>query len=190
MVTSEADYIIVGGGLTGCAVASRLKQGNPSLDVLILEAGVDPAGDPNTTSFAGTFDLLDSDLDWAYTTVPQTNIQNRVHTIHAGKALGGGSVINLGGWARGNASDYDQWAKTVGDDRWSYKFGNPNTSLIPLLILNSIVLMVLSTSHQSLPATLNVNTPYGTPSGLHGRSSVSNTILIPAQGRQPGSVSF
>ncbi|KAL2216849.1 putative glucose dehydrogenase [Thermoascus aurantiacus ATCC 26904] len=121
MATSEADYIVVGGGLTGCAVAARLKQGNPSLDVLILEAGVDPADNPNTKSFTGCLALLDSDLDWAYQTVPQANIQNRVHTIHAGKTLGGGSVTNLGGWARGDAKDYDQWAKVVGDDRWSYK---------------------------------------------------------------------
>ena len=41
MPDSEADYIIVGGGLTGCAVAARLQNGNPSFRVLVLEAGAD-----------------------------------------------------------------------------------------------------------------------------------------------------
>ena len=39
----------------------------------------------------------------------------------AGKVLGGGSILNYGTWARGDASDYDQWARVVGDERWSYK---------------------------------------------------------------------
>ncbi|KAB8263847.1 hypothetical protein BDV32DRAFT_146150 [Aspergillus pseudonomiae] len=116
----EADYIIVGGGLAGCAVASRLKQRNPSLDVLILEAGSDASSNPNTQSFPGLFSLLGSDIDWTYSTEPQANTGNRVHTIHSGKALGGGSVINFGGWSRGDATDYDDWARIVGDQRWSY----------------------------------------------------------------------
>ncbi|KAL2005224.1 hypothetical protein VTN00DRAFT_2434 [Thermoascus crustaceus] len=62
---------------------------------------------PTQPPLLGHLSLLNSDLDWAYTTAPQTNIQNWVHTVHAGKALGGGSAINLGSWARGNASDYD-----------------------------------------------------------------------------------
>ncbi|KAL2815099.1 hypothetical protein BJX63DRAFT_169417 [Aspergillus granulosus] len=116
----EADYVIVGGGLTGCVVASRLKQHNPSLEVLILEAGIDPSNHDDTKTFAGVFSLIGSDLDWAYQTVPQKNTGNRVHPVHAGKALGGGSVTNFQGWSRGDAIDYNQWAKIVGDNRWSY----------------------------------------------------------------------
>ena len=41
MAYGEADYIIIGGGLTGCALASRLHQGGPSLDILVLESGID-----------------------------------------------------------------------------------------------------------------------------------------------------
>ncbi|KAL3475778.1 putative glucose dehydrogenase [Aspergillus californicus] len=120
MTSPDADYIIVGGGLTGCVVASRLKQSRPSLDILILEAGIDASDNPNTKTLLGGFSLLDSDLDWAYSTVPQPNTENRVHAVHAGKALGGGSVINFGGWSRGDATDYDLWAKEVKDQRWSY----------------------------------------------------------------------
>ena len=117
----EADYIIAGGGLTGCVVASRLKERDPTLKVLILEAGVDPSSNPNTQSFPGLFSLLGSELDWSYPTLPQANTDDRPHAVHAGKALGGGSVINFGGWTRGDAADYDQWARMVGDERWSYE---------------------------------------------------------------------
>ena len=125
MTVSEADYIIVGGGLTGCGIASRLYQSNSSLDITIIEAANDPAGDPRIVSAVDGLTLAGSDLDWAYTGVPQSSTGDRVHTIPAGKSLGGGSTINYGGWARGDASDYDQWAETVKDDRWSY------TGLLP-----------------------------------------------------------
>jgi choline dehydrogenase-like flavoprotein len=120
MALQEADYIIVGGGLTGCVVASRLKQADPHLEVLILEAGADESDNEATKTFASLFSLLDSDLDWSYKTTPQKNTAGRVHPVHAGKALGGGSVTNFQGWSRGDARDYDQWAKMVGDKRWSY----------------------------------------------------------------------
>lgn len=121
MASPEADYIIVGGGLTGCAVGSRLRQRNPSLDILVLEAGPDASDNPNVKTFPGLFSLLDSELDWAYATTPQANTENRKHTVHAGKALGGGSTINFGGWSRGDSTDYDLWATTVKDSRWSFR---------------------------------------------------------------------
>jgi choline dehydrogenase-like flavoprotein len=96
MATPEADYIIVGGGLTGCTLASRLRQRDSSLEILIIEAGFDPSGNPNTTTPAGAFALIGSDVDWAYTTVPQSNTNDRVHMLHAGKAPGSSSVINYG----------------------------------------------------------------------------------------------
>ena len=117
MATPEADYIIVG----GCAWASCLHQEDDSLDILIIEAGLDPSGNPNTTTPAGAFTLIGSDIDWAYPSVPQPNTSDRVHILHAGKALGDGSVINYGGWIRADASDYNEWARIVGDDHWSFK---------------------------------------------------------------------
>lgn len=121
MTPTEADYIIVGGGLVGCALASCLKQGKASLSVLLVEAGCDPSGNPHITSPMGSFALLNSELDWNYTTTPQEHTNNRAQAENAGKALGGGSIINWGGWSRGDASDYDEWARIVGDECWSYK---------------------------------------------------------------------
>ncbi|TVY17138.1 L-sorbose 1-dehydrogenase [Lachnellula arida] len=120
MSTTEADYIIVGGGLTGCTLAARLHQGNPSLIIIIIEAGPDASDNPNASSPLGSFALTGSDLDWAYPSLPDASTNNRVHINNAGKALGGGSTINYAGWSRGNAADYDAWGAVVDDSRWSY----------------------------------------------------------------------
>ncbi|KAH8672128.1 putative glucose dehydrogenase [Tricladium varicosporioides] len=116
----EADYVFVGGGLTGCATAARLRQGNPLLSIIIVEAGPDASGNPNVTSPMGSFALTGSDLDWQYLSLADASTNNRVHINNAGKALGGGSTINYGGWSRGDAADYDEWSSIVGDSRWSY----------------------------------------------------------------------
>lgn len=121
MANSKADYIIVGGGLTGCAIASRLHQSDPSLGILILEAGIDATDNPLTRDLGGAFALAGSEHDYDYKTTPQSNTDNRIHSITAGKVLGGGSILNYGAWARGDAMDYDHWGKTVKDHRWSYK---------------------------------------------------------------------
>lgn len=120
MSTTEADYIFVGGGLTGCATAARLHQGNPSLKIIIVEAGPNPSQNPNVGPAMGSFALTASDLDWQYPSLPDASTGNRVHINNAGKALGGGSTINYGGWSRGDAADYDEWGEIVGDSRWSY----------------------------------------------------------------------
>ena len=117
----EADYVVVGGGLTGCAIASLLSQDEPSLHILLVEAGNDASDDPKTKDVSGAFALAGSNLDYNYRTTPQTNTNNRVHTVTAGRVLGGGSILNYGLWARGDAADYDQWAQMVGDRRWSHK---------------------------------------------------------------------
>ena len=121
MAYGEADYIIIGGGLTGCALASRLHQGDPSLDILVLESGIGASDNPKTRNLEGAFALAGSDLDYNYKSTPQPNTDNRVYALTAGKVLAGGSVLNCGGWARDDTRDYDQWATTVKDERWSYK---------------------------------------------------------------------
>lgn len=65
----EADYIIVGGGLAGCTLASRLSRGNPSLSILLIEAGQDAKGHPLTSAPLASFGAHYSELDWAYSTV-------------------------------------------------------------------------------------------------------------------------
>ena len=136
MAQTEADIVIVGGGLTGCAVASRLKQADPSLSIILLEAGSDATGDPRTISPMAGFALARTEMDWQYVTQPQVHLNGRRLYGQAGKVLGGGSTVNYGGWARGDATDYDQWSRIVGDDRWSFQsllpyFKKSETFLVP-----------------------------------------------------------
>lgn len=122
MTEFVADFIIVGGGLTGCVVASRLSQSVNKPTVILLEAGSDASGNPAAATFLGGLSLLGGEIDYAYQSEPVTNTANRVHTLSCGKALGGGSIINYGGWLRADASDYDEWADVVGDKRWSHEW--------------------------------------------------------------------
>ena len=119
MADLAADYIVVGGGLAGCVVASRLSE--KGKEVILLEAGPDATGNPAAQSFLSGLSLQGSDLDYAYPSDPVPTTANRVHHLSAGKALGGGTVINFGGWLRGDAADYDEWAEVAGDKRWSYQ---------------------------------------------------------------------
>ncbi|KAI1409261.1 choline dehydrogenase [Hypoxylon sp. FL1857] len=116
-----ADYVVVGGGLTGCVIASRLSQSDKKPKVILLDAGSDPAGNPAAASFLSGLSLLGGEYDYAYQSEPVANTANRVHTLNAGKVLGGGSILNFGGWLRADAADYDEWAELVGDKRWSYE---------------------------------------------------------------------
>ncbi|KAL8738821.1 MAG: hypothetical protein Q9181_000425 [Wetmoreana brouardii] len=120
MSTLAADYVVVGGGLTGCVVASRLKQNEPSLNIIVLEAGPDPESKHDVTSPMGGFALQGSELDWQYPTKPDSSTQHRVHTLTAGKTLGGGSILNYAGWSRGDAADYDTWSRLSGYKQWDY----------------------------------------------------------------------
>ena len=75
MATLVADYIVVGGGLTGCVVASRLKQYDPSVVVVVLEAGPDPENKHDITTPMGGFALQGTELDWQYPTKPHNETQ-------------------------------------------------------------------------------------------------------------------
>jgi choline dehydrogenase-like flavoprotein len=115
------DIIIIGGGTAGVVLASRLHQRKPELSILLLEAGSDVTGHPHIAIPAEAAFLHFSDLDWKYMTTPQKHLNGSPRYNCAIKGLSGGSVINTGGWIRGDALDYDEWARDVGDERWSYR---------------------------------------------------------------------
>ncbi|KAK7980161.1 hypothetical protein PG989_012618 [Apiospora arundinis] len=113
------DYIVVGGGIAGSVISSRLIEQDHSLKILLIEAGPDVSSRTDLT-YVNSTNLIMGDFDYNDQTVPQANLNNRQIGNSGGRALGGGSVINTGGWIRGDKVDYDLWAKTVGDQRWSY----------------------------------------------------------------------
>ncbi|KAI0870148.1 GMC oxidoreductase [Hypoxylon argillaceum] len=114
------DYIIVGGGIAGCVVASRLKQYQPSSRILLIEAGPDVSSNQDILHFSA-LKFVGGKFDWGYKTTPQKHYDGREVDIPSGRALGGGSVINACGWLRGSEADYDNWAELVNDKRWSYE---------------------------------------------------------------------
>ncbi len=119
--STSKDIIIVGGGIAGCVLAARLYEKDKTLRILVIEAGKDVAGHPLTSSPLACFSCHYSELDWAYSTVPQVHLGNRICYAAARKALSGGSATNYGTWTRGSAADYNLWAKLVDDPQWSYE---------------------------------------------------------------------
>ena len=113
------DYIIVGGGSAGCVLANRLSS-DPSVKVLLLEAG---GGDwnPLFKMPAGFAKMTKGVASWGWSTVPQQHLSGRVIRFTQAKVIGGGSSINAQLYTRGNAKDYDAWASEAGCSGWSYR---------------------------------------------------------------------
>lgn len=91
--TESWDYIIAGGGLAGCVVASRLKQYQNSARILVIEAGPDVSGEKDILLFS-SLNFIGGKFDWAYKTAPQKHYDGRQVHLPSGRALGGGSVVN------------------------------------------------------------------------------------------------
>jgi choline dehydrogenase-like flavoprotein len=138
--TESFDFITVGGGIGGTVVASRLHERDPSLRILLIEAGPDSSRTalaPVVASPTAVYGLRGSELDWNYATEPQEYLDGLSLYAGGGKGLGGGSMINFGMfnylifditdidnvglWMRGDSKDYEDWARLVGDERWSWE---------------------------------------------------------------------
>ncbi|MDG1981382.1 MAG: choline dehydrogenase [Alphaproteobacteria bacterium] len=116
-MNNNYDYIIVGAGSAGCAVANRLSE-NPQNNVLLIEAG--RASHPVTRLPASFALLIDNPLaNWRYRSEPEESTGNREIPVPRGKLLGGSSAINGLVYVRGNKLDYDTWAQ-MGNTGWSY----------------------------------------------------------------------
>ncbi|KAI9348480.1 hypothetical protein BDR26DRAFT_892050 [Obelidium mucronatum] len=116
---AQFDYVIVGGGSAGCALANRLTE-DPTVSVLLVEAGADRAKDPRVWLPALFTDAQMSDLDWKYKTVEDPGTRGRMHYWPRGKVLGGCSSINAMAYVRGNKADFDDWESKHGCSGWNY----------------------------------------------------------------------
>ena len=112
------DYIVVGGGSSGCVTANKLVNNNAK--VLLIEEGGDYTN-PFLKMPAGFIPMLDgSPYHRFHKTIPQEQLNGRQHEIAQGKILGGGSSINGMVYMRGRPSDYKSWEKEIEDDLWSW----------------------------------------------------------------------
>jgi choline dehydrogenase len=121
---TDFDYLVIGGGTSGCVLAERLSK-DASTRVLLLEAGQSegPALMSNPAAWPG---LWGSAVDWADKTVPQEGSNDAIHAWPRGKVLGGSSGINGMIHLRAHQSSYDRW-EALGAVGWNYR------ALLPFL---------------------------------------------------------
>ena len=113
------DYLIVGAGSAGCALANRLSE-NPAKRVLLLEAG-GRDWHPFIHMPAGLGKLVSNRrINWDYLTEAEPNLEGRRLWWPRGKVLGGSSSINAMCYVRGVAADYARWVELTGDPRWGW----------------------------------------------------------------------
>lgn len=115
---SPYDYVIVGGGTAGCVLAARLTE-DPSLRVLLLEAGAAPWSPVLRVPLAEMLWTGHRRYDWRFSTRPDPTIDGRSLRIPRGRLLGGSNAINGMLFVRGQPEDYDAWA-AAGNPGWGW----------------------------------------------------------------------
>ncbi|HET9423712.1 MAG TPA: GMC family oxidoreductase N-terminal domain-containing protein [Nocardioides sp.] len=116
---NDADYVVVGSGSSGAAVAGRLAESGAS--VIVLEAGKTDekflVRKPGMIGPMHAEPKIKATVDWGYYSVPQKHILDRKMPVPRGKVVGGSSSINGMVYVRGNRANYDSWA-AEGNTGW------------------------------------------------------------------------
>ena len=113
----DADFVIVGAGSAGCAMAYRLSEAGAS--VIVIEFGGTDAGPLIQMPGALSYPMNMPTYDWGFQTDPEPHLQGRRLATPRGKVIGGSSSINGMVYVRGHARDFDHWAES-GASGWGY----------------------------------------------------------------------
>ncbi|WIV50017.1 choline dehydrogenase [Marivivens sp. LCG002] len=113
----QADYVIIGAGSAGCAMAYRLSEAGKS--VIVIEHGGTDAGPFIQMPAALSYPMNMSLYDWGFHSEPEPHLGGRIMATPRGKVIGGSSSINGMIYVRGHAKDFDHWAES-GAHGWSY----------------------------------------------------------------------
>ena len=113
----RADYIIVGAGSAGCALAYRLSEAGHS--VIVVEFGGTDIGPFIQMPAALSYPMNMARYDWGFKSQPEPHLNNRRLVVPRGKVIGGSSSVNGMVYVRGHARDFDTWAQ-MGARGWSY----------------------------------------------------------------------
>ena len=114
----DFDYIIVGGGSSGATLAGRLAA-DPSLKVLLLEAGPSDGSLKIKVPLGYGSLFYDQKFNWKYETEPEPELKGRRMYWPRGKVLGGSSAINAMVYVRGHPKDYEEWADVAPSWNWN-----------------------------------------------------------------------
>ncbi|KAB2673237.1 choline dehydrogenase [Ochrobactrum sp. LMG 5442] len=114
----EADFVIIGSGSAGSAMAYRLSE-DGRYSVIVIEYGVPDVGPLIQMPAALSFPMNMETYDWGFSTEPEPHIGGRSLVTPRGKVLGGSSSINGMVYVRGHARDYDHWLES-GARGWAY----------------------------------------------------------------------
>ena len=115
---NQYDYIVVGAGSAGCALAARLSE-DPKNEVLLLEYGGSDFGPFIQMPAALSYPMSMKCYDWGFESEPEPHLGGRRLQTPRGKVMGGSSAINGMVYVRGHAGDFDAWAE-MGAAGWDY----------------------------------------------------------------------
>ena len=113
----KAEFVIVGAGSAGCAMAYRLAMAGRK--VIVIEHGGTDAGPFIQMPAALSYPMNMKRYDWGYRSEPEPHLNNRELACPRGKVIGGSSSINGMVYVRGHAMDYDHWEES-GAQGWAY----------------------------------------------------------------------
>ena len=113
----QADYVIIGAGSAGCAMAYRLAEAGKR--VVVIEHGGTDAGPFIQMPAALSYPMNMAMYDWGFRTEPEPYLGGRQLATPRGKVIGGSSSVNGMIYVRGHARDYDHWAES-GAAGWAY----------------------------------------------------------------------
>jgi choline dehydrogenase-like flavoprotein len=121
-VAESFDYVVVGGGPGGCAVAARLAEARPDLTVALIERGPPKGGMASDIPLGiALLNAKANAVNYAYSTAPQPGLGGRTGFHPRGRGLGGSALINAMIYIRGQAEDYDSWERDAGAHGWGWQ---------------------------------------------------------------------
>jgi choline dehydrogenase-like flavoprotein len=116
------DYVVVGGGPGGCAVAARLAEARPDWSIAILEAGPAKSGGVSDMPMGIALSIgRKNPRNYAYETVPQAALNGRRGFQPRGRGMGGSTLINGMIYIRGQREDYESWERDYGCYGWGWE---------------------------------------------------------------------
>ncbi|THH31707.1 hypothetical protein EUX98_g2453 [Antrodiella citrinella] len=127
--SEEYDIVFAGGGAAGCLIAGRLAAADPSLKILVVEAGPHTLDDPAHVQVARFMSHMvpGSKTEKFIISNPSDQLGGRVAIVPAGQCVGGGSSVNFGMYNRAAASEFNDWESKFNNPGWG------SQDLIPLL---------------------------------------------------------